>query len=239
MNYQGTFERYEKKYLLNPIQYELLKRKMQEYMEPDEFPETTICNIYYDTPDRRLIRTSLERPVYKEKLRLRSYGVPDENTQVFIELKKKYRGIVYKRRVGSTLSCAVDYLNSQRPHPDTQVYREIDWFLSFYGGICPSMFISYHRNAWKGVEDSELRLTLDSQILWREEALDLRAGIWGNELLEPGQHLMEVKIPGAMPLWMAAMLDELHICPVSLSKYGKGYQAALQENLKEARKVYA
>ena len=235
-NYQGTFERYEKKYLLNPVQYELIYEKLMRWMEPDVYPEGTICNIYYDTPDRRLIRRSLEGPVYKEKLRLRSYGIPDDDSSVFIELKKKYRGIVYKRRVDSTLDFAVKYLESREAGDlDSQVFKEIDWFLSFYREVIPSMYIAYHRSAWRGKEESELRLTFDDNIVWREEELNLKAGIWGNELLESGQRLMEVKIPGAMPLWMAEILDELHIRPVSLSKYGRGYQ----ETLKEGDRNYA
>lgn len=234
--YQGTFERYEKKYLLNPVQYELIKSRMMEWMEPDEYPEGTICNIYYDTPDRRLIRRSLERPVYKEKLRLRSYGVPDGDSPVFIELKKKYQGIVYKRRVDSTLDFAVKYLEC-RGEADcgSQVFKEIDWFLTFYENVIPSMYIAYHRLAWRGKEDRELRVTFDDQIVWRENYLDLTAGIWGNDLLNPGERLMEIKIPGAMPLWMADVFDEAGVSPVSLSKYGKGYQ----ETLKEGDRHYA
>lgn len=236
ITYQGTFERYEKKYLLNPVQYEIIKFKLMKWMEPDSYPESTICNIYYDTPDHRLIRRSLERPVYKEKLRLRSYGVPKDESPVFIELKKKYQGIVYKRRVDSTLDFAVKYLECREGADcGSQVFREIDWFLSFYGNVIPSMYISYHRLAWRGKDDPELRLTFDENIVWREEQLSLKAGIWGNSLLEPGQRLMEIKIPGAMPLWMADLLDELHVCPVSLSKYGKGYQ----ETLKEGERNYA
>lgn len=236
MKNQGTFERYEKKYLLNPKQYELFNQKLQEWMEPDEYPENTIFNLYYDTPDRRLIRRSLDRPVYKEKLRLRSYEIPDGSSRVFIELKKKYQGIVYKRRIDSTLDAAVDYLQCRKGLPkDSQVLREIDWFLSFYREVEPAMFISYHRIAWKGVEDPELRLTFDTQIIWRDEALDMKAGSWGHSLLAPGQRLMEVKILGSMPLWMTAILDVLHIQPVSLSKYGAGYQ----ESLKGGIKIYA
>ena len=46
-------------------------------------------------------------------------------------------------------------------------------------------------------------MTLDREILWRTEALDLRRGAWGEALLEPGQVLMEVKIANAAPLWLA------------------------------------
>lgn len=236
VNYQGTFERYEKKYLLNPVQYELIKSRMRTWMEPDEYPEGTICNIYYDTPDRRLIRRSLEKPIYKEKLRLRSYGVPDGDSPVFIELKKKYQGIVYKRRVDSTLDFAVNYLECRgEVDRESQVFKEIDWFLAFYENVVPSMYIAYHRLAWRGKEDTELRMTFDDQIVWREDQLDLTVGIWGNDLLNAGEHLMEVKIPGAMPLWMSNAFDEAGICPVSLSKYGKGYQ----ETLKEGDRHYA
>ena len=109
--YQGTFKRYEKKYLVTQQQYNALAKVFAARMVPDRFAESTISNIYYDTPDFRLIRRSLEKPAYKEKLRLRSYGVPNEETQVFPEIKKKARGIVYKRRVSMPYGDALRYLS--------------------------------------------------------------------------------------------------------------------------------
>ncbi|MDF2541352.1 MAG: molecular chaperone [Herbinix sp.] len=234
--YQGIFKRYETKYLLSEMKYKKLRQKLQDKAIADHYGNITICNIYFDTPEHLLIRTSLEKPVYKEKLRLRSYGTPSPEDQVFIELKKKYKGVVYKRREKFDLLKAEDYVYNGKPLGEmTQITREIDWFMQFYHNLQPAMYLSYHRIAFYGVEDPQLRITFDSDILWREDELWLECGVWGNRLLEEGQRLMEIKIPGAMPLWLSHSLDELDIYPVSFSKYGKAYQQSLQSKSKERR----
>lgn len=236
MSYQDTFKRYEVKYLLSEKKYRLLRQCLQDKLVVDKFGKITICNIYLDTPDHRLIRSSLEKPIYKEKLRLRSYGTPTEGDMVFVELKKKYKGIVYKRREKMELAEAHRYLTENKPPERTsQIMKEIDWFIKSYPGLLPAMYISYNRIAMNGIEDPQLRVTFDSNILWREEDLELSSGVWGNPLLEEGQRLMEIKIPGAMPLWLSHILDELEIFPVSFSKYGRGYQIA--ELLKNKEKT--
>lgn len=228
--YQATFERFEKKYLLNGRQYREIRERTGDRLVTDEYGESTICNIYFDTPDARLIRTSLEKPVYKEKLRLRSYGIPGKDAPVFVELKKKYKGVVYKRRESMMLSEAEAYLLfREKPGFESQVIREIDWFMSYYGSVRPAMYISYKRIAQYDMENPALRVTFDSDICWREEELDLRKGAWGQPVLDGGQRLMEIKIPGAMPLWLGDILDELSIYPVSFSKYGRAYQASVLE----------
>lgn len=229
--YQATFERYEKKYLLKGRQYKEFLHRTEERLVTDEYGKTTICNIYFDTPDSRLIRASLEKPIYKEKLRLRSYGTPEKESEVFLELKKKYKGVVYKRRESMVLSEAENYLlHHITPGFESQVLREIDWFLRYYGDIIPSMYISYERIARYDRDNPALRVTFDSNILWRREVLDLKDGSWGDELLNPGECLMEIKIPGALPLWLGKILDELEIYPVSFSKYGHAYQAGILES---------
>jgi len=230
--YQSVFKRVEKKYLLSEAQYMALRQLLEDHMKADRYANNTICNIYYDTPDGRLIRASLEKPVYKEKLRMRSYGTPDQKSVVFIELKKKFDGVVYKRRADLPLWEARDYLRGTgRPEEaggKEQILREIDWFMQFYGNIRPAMFLAYDRSAFCGKENAELRLTFDSRIRYRTEALDLTAGVWGKDLLEPGQRLMEVKLEGAMPLWLSEALAGLSIYPASFSKYGKAYLKELE-----------
>lgn len=227
--YKETFKRYEMKYLISEINYNQLRQSLQGRFKADKYGITTICNIYFDTPDRRLIRTSLEKPVYKEKLRLRSYGMPAESDTVFIEIKKKYNGIVYKRREPMELSEAERYLYDRKPSgKDTQIMKEIDWFLKYYRDLEPAMYISYDRIALYDAEEPELRITFDSSLLFREEELLLECGPWGTPILAEGQRLMEIKIPGAMPLWLSHILDELGIYPVTFSKYGEGYLDSLQ-----------
>lgn len=228
--FQMNFERCEIKYLLSSLQYQELRKRLNGRLEVDQYGKTTICNIYFDTSDSRLIRESLEKPVYKEKLRLRSYGTPRENDRVFLELKKKYKGIVYKRREDMSLSQAEEFLYHQRkPERESQVVREIQWFLKYYDRILPAMYLSYERTAMYGLEDARLRITFDENILWRVHELRLKKGDWGQPLLEPGQRLMEIKIHEAMPLWLGEILDELSIYPASFSKYGRAYEKQVME----------
>ena len=227
MAYQAVFKRKEMKYLMSSEQYEKLMEILSDKIVPDDFPTSAISNLYYDTPDFRLIRTSLQKPKYKEKLRLRCYKVPNATTQAFLEIKKKALGIVYKRRESLPYQRAVDFLAGKDPGKDTQIFRELDWMLKSYKNLAPAMFLSYDRLSFKGVEDSSVRITFDQNILWRTTALDLSAGTWGEQLLEPGQKLMEIKISNAMPLWLAHALSECKIYPTSFSKYGKAYQSMI------------
>lgn len=172
---QCCFRRYEKKYWLTAAQQRVLLDRMQPYMRPDRYGQYTICNIYYDTPDYRLIRASIEKPVYKEKLRVRCYGVPDANGRVFVELKKKFDGVVYKRRVTTEITQVGPLLSGGRSAADFgQIGREIGYFQSFYRTE-PKVFIGYDRLAFAGAEDDELRITFDTGLRWRESELFLRS----------------------------------------------------------------
>ncbi len=222
--FKDTFARIETKYLLEDFQYRALRQRLEGMAQVDEYGKTSILNIYYDTKDFKLIRTSLEKPVYKEKLRLRTYGIPEDDTKAFIEIKKKYKGIVYKRRIGMDYSYALKYLNEGAPaKKESQISKEIDYFKGFYKGLRPTMAISYDRIAMAGINDPELRITFDENIRWRVDYLDLKEGNVGEEILKPGQHLMELKIAGAMTMEMAHILDELEIRQTSFSKYGRGF----------------
>jgi SPX domain protein involved in polyphosphate accumulation len=222
--FKDVFERNETKFLLNEMQYRELRKRLETIAEVDSYGETSILNIYFDTPEFELIERSLEKPVYKEKLRLRTYGTPGDDTSAFIEIKKKYKGVVYKRRISMPYSEALNYLTrGKRPKETGQITREIDYFLHYYKGIRPAMAISYDRIAMAGISDPELRITFDTNIRWRTDHLSLKNGNRGKDILLPGQHLMELKIAGAMSLEMAGILDELNIRQCSFSKYGRGY----------------
>lgn len=222
--FQDVFQRIETKYLMDEDQYQALRKRLEGMAEVDQYGETPILNIYFDTPDYRLIRTSLEKPAYKEKLRLRSYGVPQDDTQAFIEIKKKFKGVVYKRRIGMSYEDSLAYLCEGRPVKEpSQISGEIDYFMHYYKGIRPAMAVSYDRIAMSGTTDSNLRITFDRNIRWRVDHMDLKEGNVGRDILEPGQHLMELKIAGAMSTELAEILSELNIYQVSFSKYGRGY----------------
>ena len=234
---ENIFKRYELKYLLSEEQYRLLKERLKDYIKPDEYKESTVCSLYYDTPQKVLIRRSLERPAYKEKLRLRSYGVAKGDTKVFVELKKKYGGIVYKRRVGMKCDEAEKYLNGKEKAKQTnQIKDEIDYFLKFYGDVEPSILLFYDRTAFVGCEDESLRITFDKNILYRENDLSLKKGVYGTRIIEEGQVLMELKVSHSIPLWLVHILNELKIYKTSFSKYGTAYCMSLKtEKLREER----
>ena len=221
---QNCFERYEKKYRLTAAQQRLLLEGMRPYMKKDDYGAYTICNIYYDTDDWRLIRTSLEKPVYKEKLRVRSYGVPEENGKVFVELKKKYDGVVYKRRVTMAADVVTPFLTGELPEDSFgQIGQEILWFQHFYHAE-PKVFIGYDRLAFAGIDDPALRITFDTGLRWRTTGLDLRLGDHGTPVDAPDMILMEIKIPGVCPLWLSRLLSQAEVFPTSFSKYGACYQ---------------
>ncbi len=222
--YQAVFRRMEVKYLLNTEALSALMPILLAHMEPDAFPHSSISNLYYDTPDFRMVRRSLEKPQYKEKLRLRSYGVPEDSSTVFPEIKKKAQGVVYKRRVSMPYLQALDSLSGAGFPENHQISRELNWMLGAYPNLAPRVYLSYERDSWRGIQEPDLRLTLDRDILYRTHGLDLRQGVWGEPLLMPGQTLMELKIPGAVPLWLSKALSELRIFPVSYSKYGAVYK---------------
>lgn len=235
---QEVFRRIEKKYIVDEPTYEKLIKKLDGHFVKDRYYKSTICNIYYDTPSHQLVRNSIEKPVYKEKLRVRSYGVPNDEDMVFVELKKKYKGVVYKRRIEMTLAQTRDFFAGKEvPHDNPQIENELKYFLKFYEGIAPAMYLSYDRLAYCGAEDPSLRLTFDTHILYREEQKELDKGIWGKELLPAGVRVMEIKIPNAMPLWLSDILDELEIYPASFSKYGTAYLNEFSEKIHKGKVI--
>lgn len=225
MAVQMTFKRYELKYMLTRRQVALLKQAMREHMELDVFGHSTIRNIYLDTDNHRLIRRSIEKPLYKEKLRVRAYGKAGKDDEVFVELKKKFESVVYKRRLTLPNRAAMAALESGAPLPaDGQIAREIEAFRAYYGPtLRPAMFLSYEREAYYPTDGEDFRLTLDENILWRTDRIDLGASCFGTPLLGPDQVLMELKTPGGIPLWMVRFLSANNIRKISFSKYGAAY----------------
>ncbi|MBR4914589.1 MAG: polyphosphate polymerase domain-containing protein [Clostridiales bacterium] len=238
MSYQDVFERYELKYFLTKSQKKALLQKMENRMKQDSYGRTTIRNIYYDTDSFRLIRDSLDHPVYKEKLRIRSYQRADSGDMVFVEIKKKFEDVVYKRRVAVPKTAAESWIDHRKDIPfKSQITSEIDYFLKFYEGLEAKAFLSYEREAYSDGKDPEFRLTLDENILARDTDLDLGSGIWGIPLLPAGTTLMEVKIHGAMPMWMAEFLSENNIIKATYSKYGTYYKECLMKNTRTERSI--
>ena len=225
--YKEVFKRIEIKYLLNEEQLSGLMPYLETMAKVDRYGLSRINNIYFDTPDYRLVKTSMEKPIYKEKLRLRTYGKTDDDTNSFIEIKKKYDGVVYKRRISGRYLDTYSYLISRNSAKDSfdhsQISKEIREFLKLYGDLRPAMCICYDRIAMIGTEDAEFRVTFDRNITWNDKCTDLRKAGEGRKLLKDGQCLMEIKVSNSMPMGLARKLSELKIFPVSFSKYGSGY----------------
>lgn len=236
--YQSVFKRYELKYLLTQQQKALLLQEMKPYMKLDQYGKTTIRNIYFDTDNYRLIRHSLEKPAYKEKLRIRSYAKAELADPVFVELKKKYDSVVYKRRVVMPQQQATRWLCDGIAHPEkSQIADEIDYFCSFYQNLHPTVFLSYEREAYYSVSGDDFRVTFDENILSRQEDISLSADIWGTPLLPEGMVLLELKTPGGIPLWMSRFLSRQGIFKTSFSKYGTAYRNQIHQTKGEHHHV--
>ena len=231
MSHKNVFQRYELKYLLTPEQKTAVLTAMADQMRLDRYGRTTIRNLYFDDDSYRLIRRSIEKPSYKEKLRVRSYGRAEHDSPVFVELKKKYDGVVYKRRVSLPEHVAMDWLTGGKRPADSQICREIDYFLEFYKGLHPSVFLSYEREAYFPLNGREFRVTFDENIFARREDLSLTSDAYGFAVLPEGRTLMEIKCPGAIPLWMASVLSKNKIYKTSFSKYGRTYVDYLLPNI--------
>lgn len=230
-NIEYNFKRYEKKFLLSAGQYNRIFERLRQRMEIDEYGRHTICNIYFDTDNFDLIRASIEKPPYKEKFRLRSYGIPGSNDNIFAEIKKKFDGIVYKRRIAAKPSDMQEFLDGGGIlHENIQIQREIHWFLHMYSPV-PKVFIAYERIALTDIEEPELRITFDQDIRWRNRQLDLCAGDEGQLITDDNKVVMEVKLPQAAPMWLASLLSEFKIYPESFSKYGTCYQQHIAANV--------
>ena len=234
MAYQMIFKRYEFKYILSQEQRNRILQAMKDHIIPDKYGRTTIRNLYFDTPNYRLIRRSIEKPVYKEKLRMRSYRKATSGSDIFVELKKKYKHVVYKRRMALSEVRALQWLCHREPLGDTtQISKEIDYFLEFYGELRPVVFLSYEREAYYAKDDPNFRITFDEEILCRQTDLSLEHDVGGTSILDKDKVLMEIKCIGGIPLWMTKILSDEKIYKTSFSKYGTAYQTLIYPKLKE------
>ncbi|MDF2545120.1 MAG: molecular chaperone [Anaerosolibacter sp.] len=244
-----VFSRHESKFLLNKDTYEKIQDRLLDYMEPDKNNLSngfyTISNIYLDTRDHHLIRTSLSKPKYKEKLRIRAYGVPQNDEKVYLEIKKKVCGLVNKRRTTLKLDEAYDFVSSgikpvYREYMNRQVINEIAYMLTIYD-LEPKLYLAYDRKGLFARENKDLRVTLDTNIRTRRYDLRLENGDHGEPLLTKDQWLMEIKAENSIPLWLSKLLSEYKFYKTSFSKYGLEHQKMILKNqkLKGERKPYS
>ena len=233
-----VFNRYEHKYILDRERFEKVIQILDEHMEMDSHNKDhtpyTISNIYFDTPDDFLIRTSLSKPEYKEKLRLRAYGVPNTDSKVFLEIKKKFNGIVNKRRTKLKLSDAYSFLESGKtPSPkdymNIQVLHELEYFLKIYD-LSPKLYLAYDRIAYFEKDNKDLRISFDMNIRSRRYDLALEKGDYGEKLFPNDVYIMEIKTSLAKPLWLTHILSELDIKRARVSKYGTEFKNMINRN---------
>lgn len=236
MSYQNIFKRYEIKYLITQEQKKDIIEAMEPYMQLDEYGRTTIRNVYLDTDNYRLIRNSLEKPMYKEKIRVRSYRQVGDEDIVFVELKKKYDSVVYKRRVEETEEKAKEWLCDKKSmRLNSQIEREISYFIEYYGNLLPKVFLSYEREAFFSLDGSDFRVTFDDNILWRQDNISLKEKVGGNSIIGNDEILMELKTSKGIPLWMTDILSKNKLYKTSFSKYGRAYMDILnRKNMKIA-----
>lgn len=236
----SVFTRYEKKYFVSEDTYRLLTARLASQMEKDCYVKDrefyTIANIYFDTAQNELVRISNSKPKYKEKLRLRSYGVPTAGSKVYLEIKKKVYGSVNKRRASMTLAEAEAFLSGgirpdQQKYIDRQVLNEVEYLLERFD-LEPKVYLAYDRKAYYAKDDSTLRITFDRNIRTRRHDLSLDLGDYGTPLLRPGIWLMEIKAEKTVPIWLTSLLSELQIYPASFSKYGTEYYMSIIEEHK-------
>ncbi len=222
-----VMKRYELKYLLNGAQTDYLVKSLEGHMKLDQYGRTSIASLYYDTPNYQLIRASVEKPPFKEKIRLRSYGLATRESPVYLELKRKAYGIVYKRRVQSTLPLVDKFFaGSGDICAPGQINREITYFRDYYKTLVPACLIIYDREAFFE-PGGDLRLTIDHCPRYRVDHLDLTSSMEGLPLRPPGHTILEIKVQEAMPLWLTHILDEGKIYKNSFSKYGEAFRQQL------------
>ena len=227
-----VMKRYEMKFILNKAQLIAFKNALDGHMVVDEYGKTSIASIYYDTPNYQLIRTSLEKPAYKEKIRLRGYGLLNEDDDSFLELKRKVEGVVYKRRIKIKEENAINFLKGKTDHLESsnQIAKELVYFRNYYQKLEPKIMVIYDRTSYKEL-DGDIRLTIDECPRYRTYDLNLHTSMDGELLLSPGNAILEIKVQQDMPLWLVNILSENKIYKSSFSKVGMAYQLINKKQL--------
>ena len=220
----NIFRRVEKKYLLTKEEKDNLFNLIWPYIEEDKYFKSIISNIYFDTVDNDIIINSIDKPIFKEKLRLRSYTVPvDMDSEVFLEIKRKFKGVVGKRKVSLKLKDFYDFYDN-RDYEKSQIFEDIRYAFDYYG-LVPKIFVGYDRVSYKGKDDEGLRITFDSNLRSRFDNLRLEYEDTGDNYFDCDMYIMEIKTLGAMPFWLVDSLSKLKIYPISFSKVGRIYSS--------------
>lgn len=233
------FRRVEKKYIINSQQYLNLLPEILKYMEEDQYGKSVICNIYFDTENYDLIRRSIEKTFFKEKVRLRSYNTPNMDSNVYLEIKRKINNVVGKRRIKISLQDFYNFISKSNSltNVNAQIKRELDYIFDYYK-LEPKMYISYERVALYQKENRDFRVTFDSNILARTYDLKLELGNYGVNILDRNNYIMEIKTLGTIPMWFVKLINELRIKPGKFSKYGESYKKLIiSDEIKQTNNI--
>lgn len=228
----SVMKRYELKYLLNEEQLEYFMDKISQYMKVDKYGLTSIASIYFDTPDYRLINKSIEKPKYKEKLRLRGYGLVEPGKPTFLEIKRKSEGIVYKRRIVLSEEEAFELITTKEAREKTQISRELEAFMEEHKTLEPKYMIIYDRLAYYQ-DDSDLRITIDMNPRYRTNDLNLHTSMAGIPLVKKGGAILEVKVQNSIPIWLSEILSKGKIYQTSFSKVGTAHIREMEKKNKK------
>ena len=215
-----NFTRSEKKYLLTKEQYVILLDRLKEHIEADAFEKSRVSSLYYDNEKLELIRRSIEKPQYKEKFRVRCYGNVSSDDYVFVEIKKKMDGVVYKRRTKAKYQDVMDNIKTCE-YKDKQIGNEIKYALDYYNGLAPAIYVSCMRTSYVGKDNPGLRITFDEDLKYRTNNLSLQESSDDKELTD--KVIMEIKVLNSYPLWLTSVLAELNLFPRGFSKVGTAY----------------
>lgn len=240
------FKRTEKKYLLSYADATAFLDSIADKIIEDEYPHSTVTSLYLDTPTALLLRRSIEGGIYKEKLRLRWYGDITADGRVYLELKKKYMGTVYKRRCAVTLQGMQTYFEGGELFDDGQIAREFDHSMHYYNMPKPYLAVIYERDAYVLRETRSVRITIDRNVRYKNANESVLYGGFESadtkEILPTDTVIMEIKTDGAVPLWLSRTLGRFGILPNSFSKCGNAYQKELMSKrallVKEKNSVY-
>ena len=231
----AVMKRYELKYYLNEQQLQYFKDQISRYMKTDKYGLTSIASLYFDTPDYRLITKSIEKPNYKEKLRLRSYGLASKKTKTFLEIKRKCDGFVYKRRISLLEDEANTLISNKESDSREQISRELEAFMKAYPKLEAKYLIIYDRIAYYQ-DNSDLRITIDMNPRYRVNDLNLHTSMDGKPLLEEGGAILEIKVQHSVPIWLTHILAEGKIYQTSFSKVGAAHKKEMKQKIKNRRK---
>lgn len=225
---QKHFKRVETKYILTQKQEQAFLADLAQHMEADDFAQSSISNVYFDNPDFQMVADSLAKKHGKEKIRMRLYDLqPTASSQAFLEIKKKVEGIGFKYRLTSNPVSVTNYVLTGLADAsivDDKVTEELHQLRQRYGTLQPKLVIAYDRQSYKGLDDKNVRLTIDRNLIYRDDRLSAYADRSGHALLPADQVIMEVKVAGDQPAWLQELLVKHGLEKASFSKYGQAYK---------------